>query len=165
MSQDVLQPQPCCPKFDTTLWDGKTSVWKDKPFIKESIPVLFHIPWPPMIGRLMTRMATKLMLVNAMPEWNDFLAMANDPSPWRSEWYMTTTKPVPDAENVTLSGTFFSKVFDGPYNRVPKWIKEMDALLAAQGQKALKYYFHYTSCPKCAKIYGHNYVVAFAQIG
>jgi NMD protein affecting ribosome stability and mRNA decay len=48
---------------------------------------------------------------------------------------------------------------------VPKWIKEMDALLAAQGQKALKYYFHYTSCPKCAKIYGHNYVVAFAQIG
>lgn len=28
-----------------------------------------------------------------------------------------------------------------------------------------KYYFHYTSCPKCAKIYGHNYVVAFAKVG
>lgn len=24
--------------------------------------------------------------------------------------------------------------------------------------------FHYTTCPKCAKLHGHNYVVAFAQV-
>jgi hypothetical protein len=33
---------------------------------------------------------------------------------------MTVTKEIPGAENVQLSGTFLSKVFDGPYNAVPK---------------------------------------------
>jgi hypothetical protein len=164
MSFEAFSPKICCPEVDTALWDGKTHVWHEKPFIKESIPTLFHIPWPPMIGRLMTRMWTKLGLACAVPEWSDFLVLATDPSPWRSEWYMATTKPVPDADNVTISGTFVSRVFDGPYKAVPKWIKEMDAQLAAQGQKAKKYYFFYTSCPKCAKARGHNYVVAFAQV-
>ena len=35
---------------------------------------------------------------------------------------------------------------------------------ASQGKKAGKYYFYYTSCPKCAKKYGHNYIVAFAEV-
>ncbi|TSC93668.1 MAG: hypothetical protein CEN91_156 [Candidatus Berkelbacteria bacterium Licking1014_85] len=25
--------------------------------------------------------------------------------------------------------------------------------------------FSYTTCPKCAKVYGKNYVVLFAQVG
>lgn len=25
-------------------------------------------------------------------------------------------------------------------------------------------YFHYTTCPKCAKKYGHNYVVLFTEV-
>jgi hypothetical protein len=165
MSGDVLQQQqPCCPKFAPDRWDDKVHVWKDKRFIKDSIPVFWHIPWPPMIGRLMRRMWVKVVLADASPELEGFLALANDPTPWRTEFYMTTTKEVPDAENVILSGTFVSKVFDGPYQAAPKWIKEMDQLLASQNRKAKKYYFHYTSCPKCAKIYGHNYVVVFAEI-
>jgi hypothetical protein len=32
-------------------------------------------------------------------------------------------------------------------------------------EKSLKkLYFSYTTCPKCAKAYGKNYVVLFAQI-
>lgn len=164
MSADALLEQPCCPKFDPALWDGKTHVWKNKPFIKDRVPLFWHIPWPPMIGKLMGRMWAKVVSADASPAMDEFLALAHDPTPWRGEWYMTTTKEVPDAENVTISGTFFSKVFDGPYSAVPKWIKEMDRLLASQNQKAIKYYFHYSSCPKCAKALGHNYVVAFAQV-
>lgn len=26
------------------------------------------------------------------------------------------------------------------------------------------YYFYYTTCPKCAKKYGHNYIIAFVEI-
>lgn len=156
--------ETCCPEFDSGPWDEKTHIWKEKPFIRETIPVFFHIPWPPMIGRLIRRMWKKAEKAGALPETHDIVAMATDPSPWRSEWYMAVTKQVPDAENVTLSGTFFTKVFDGPYNAVPKWIQQMDQLLASEGKKAQKYYFHYTSCPKCAKLRGHNYVVAFAQL-
>jgi hypothetical protein len=77
---------------------------------------------------------------------------------------MTVTKEVPDALNVRLSGNFLSRVFDGPYNAVPKWFKEMEDYARKSGKKAIKQYFYYTTCPKCAKKYGHNYVVAFAQV-
>lgn len=164
MSCHDSKTEPCCPAFDPAPWDGKAHVWKNKPFIKDSMPVFFHIPWPPMIGRLLTRMWEKIKRADAAPETNDVLMLATDPSPWRSEWYVSVTREVPNAENVLLSGTFVPRVFDGPYNAVPKWIKEMDRYLAAEGKKAAKYYFHYTSCPKCAKLRGHNYVIAFAQV-
>jgi len=164
MSCQSSAHEPCCPEFDPAPWDEKTHTWKDKPFIKDSMPVFFHIPWPPMIGRLVSRMWDRVVRADAAPDTKDVLVLATDPSPWRSEWYMSVTKDVPDAENVKLSGTFVTRVFDGPYNAVPKWIREMDQSLAKENKRAKKYYFHYTSCPKCAKLRGHNYVVAFAQI-
>ena len=99
-----------------------------------------------------------------MPDPLEFLILAHDPSPWKSELRMTVTKDVPGGTMTRLSGTFFSKVFDGPYHHVPKRITATDVILAARGDKALKYYFHYAYCPKCSKKYGHNYCVAFAQV-
>ncbi|MGI9551057.1 MAG: hydrolase [Aurantibacter sp.] len=54
-----------------------------------------------------------------------------------------------------------SKVFDGAYNAVPKFIKQMDLYLSHHEQKAKKYYMHYAYCPKEA---GHNYMVLFAEL-
>jgi hypothetical protein len=164
MSDHSRNDDVCCPEIDLGPWDGTTHVWTDKPFIKETIPVFFHIPWPPMIGKMIRRMWDKVQKAGATPKVNEHLLLNTDPSPWRSEWYMSVTKELSDAENVTISGTFFTRVFDGPYNAVPKWIKQMDAELARDGKKAEKYYFHYTSCPKCAKQRGHNYVIGLAQI-
>lgn len=155
-------PDECCPVFDPALLDGKTHVWENKLFLKEELRQIMHIPVH--MGEHVTRMTRKIVDANAMPDARDFLLLAYDPSPWKSELYMTVTKDIPGANITTLSGTFFSKVFDGPYNHVPKWMKEVDALLESQNQKALKYYFHYAYCPKCAKKYGHNYCVAFAQV-
>lgn len=163
MGQNTKETR-CCPEFDKMPWDGITHQWQDKPFIKETIPTFFHMPWPPMIGKMMGRMWEKARKAGAAPDMNDFIAMATDPTPFKSEFYMAVTKSVPEAENVKLSGTFMTKVFDGPYGDVPKWIKEMDAWLNVQGKKAKKYYFYFTSCPKCAKAYGHNYAVAFAEV-
>ncbi len=152
----------CCEKFDTSLWDEKTHVWKGKLFLKDEVAQFMHMPLN--MGPVVTRMVSKVDKAGAMPETKDFLMLCYDPSPWKSEIYMTITKPVPDGETVKLSGKFISKVFDGPYNHVPKWIEEMDKYLDARKQKAIKYYFHYAYCPKCMKKYGHNYCVAFAQV-
>jgi hypothetical protein len=100
----------------------------------------------------------------AASDMKDFLLLAYDPSPWKSELYMNVTKEVPGAENVKLTGSFTSKVFDGPYNQVPKYLREFEKYLGGEGKKAKKYYFYYTTCPKCAKKYGHNYIVAFAEV-
>ncbi len=154
----------CCPKFNPSLWDNKTSVWTNKLFIRETLPQLFHMPLPWMIGKMIGRMWGKAQNAHAAPDMKHFLWLAYDPSPWKSEHYIAVTKRVPDAENVSLSGTFISKVFDGPYNAVPKWIAEMDTFLEGKKKKAKKYFFYYTTCPKCAKKYGKNYVVVFAQV-
>lgn len=160
----MVSKDQCCSKFNPRPWEGKTHRWKKKLFIKDTLPQLFHMPWPPMIGRMIHRQWEKAKKAGAAPKLKDFLWLAYDPSPWKSEHYIAVTKEVPDAENVTLSGTFISKVFDGPFNAAPKWVKEMEAYLAEKGQKVKKYYFYFTTCPKCAKKYGHNYVVIFGQV-
>jgi len=38
------QSSECCPKFDPAPWNEKTHEWKDKPFIRETLPQLFHMP-------------------------------------------------------------------------------------------------------------------------
>jgi len=77
--------QPCCPKFDPGPWDGKTHEWKDKPFTMESIPQFLHMPFPPMFARTVSRMWKQAQEAGAAPEMKDFLLMAYDPSPWKSE--------------------------------------------------------------------------------
>jgi len=163
MSNDKKN-EPCCPPFDITPWEMKTHVWEDRLFIKGSIPLLFHMPWPPMIASLMGKMWKKAQDGDAAPDMKDFLILSHDPSPWKGDFYMSVTREVPGVENVKLSGTYMTRVFDGPYNAVPQWIREMDAYVAGQGRKVRDYYFYFTTCPKCARIYGHNYSVAFAQV-
>jgi hypothetical protein len=109
-------------------------------------------------------MSNKTSAAKATMSAEESLILFFDPSPWRSELYLSVSHEVPDAKNVGLSGTFVSRVFEGPYHAVPKWLREMDAILEAQGKKSLKYYIHYAYCPKCAKQYGRNYGVVFAQV-
>jgi hypothetical protein len=155
----------CCPKFNPEKWDKKTHNWNNKQFIKDTIPTFFHLPFPPMINQKMTKMC-KLVEDAKMVEVNkeDILILFRDPSAFKSEIYFSVTGPVATANNVTISGDFVSRVFSGPYNSVPKFIKQIDEYLAGQGKKAKDYYIHYAYCPKCAQKYGDNYMIIFAQV-
>lgn len=161
----IMTKDECCPRFDPALWDGKTHSWNNKPFIMKTVPQVFHIPIPWKFAGAITSMWKMAEDAKAAPDLKDFILMSFDPSPWKSELYLAVTKEIQGAENVKISGTFISKVFDGPYNSPPKWIKEFDKYLAEKGKKALKYYFYFTYCPKCSKKYGHNYCVVFAKVG
>jgi len=157
-----MDKDECCPEFNPDKWDEKTNVWGEKSFIKETIPTLFHIPFPPTIGKKIAKMYDLAVQAKAEPEdKQDWLVLFHDPTPFKSEMFMSVTQDVPKANNVKISGTFISKVFDGPYNSVPKFIKEMNAYLK---KEAKDYYIHYAYCPKCAKKHGHNYMVLFAEV-
>jgi hypothetical protein len=155
-------PQICCPEFNPATLDGQTHVWKDKLFLQDQVIQFLHIPLN--MGSVITKMMAKIDSINARPDDQDFLMLCYDPSPWKSEIYMTVTKDIPSGKMAKLTGTFLSKVYDGPYQDVPKWIKDMDAYVASKGYSVKKYFFHYAYCPKCSQKYGHNYCVAFAQI-
>ena len=84
---------------------------------------------------------------------------------WGADIYIDVSKEVPSAQMATISGTFLTKVFEGPYKNAGKWAKEMEEHVSQKGKTPKKLYFSYTTCPRCAKAYGKNYVVLFAQIG
>jgi len=155
----------CCPKFNPEKWDKKTYNWDNKMFVKETMPTLFHLPLPSMLNKKVTNLC-RLMEESKLPAENieDALLLFRDPSAFKSEIYLSATGSVPNADNVTISGTFMSRVFSGPYKSVPKFIKQMDEYLSAQDKKAQDYYIHYAYCPKCAQKYGDNYMIIFARV-
>lgn len=164
MTKDNKHEVECCPKFDPIPWEGKELIWQDKLFIRDTVPQFFHIPLPGFFGKAVTRMWKKIEDAGVKPEDKDFLMLTSETSQWKGEIYINVSDEIPGADNIRLTGVYLTKVFDGAYNDVPKWIKEME-IHAAQKEKHIKnYYFYYTTCPKCAKKYGHNYTVVFGRI-
>lgn len=157
------QPQPpeCCPKFDPTPWDGKIIEWQNKRFIKDKVFTLFYIPLN--FGSAMKRMNGKVEKAGAkMPDW---LCLSDHTSKWNMDLYLAVDKEVPGAENVVLSGRFLGKVYEGEFKDTGKWMKDFESFVKGRGFDMKKMYTWYTTCPKCAKKYGKNYVVLFAQGG
>ena len=157
--------QACCPEFKPDDWDKKTLSWNGKRFIRDSVPELFHLPFPPMIKKKIERMWKAIEQAGAAsPNKEDTLVLFHDPTPFKGEIYISVEKDVPTEKNVELSGNFVCGVFDGGYNAVPKFVRVMDAYLGETGKKAKDYYVHYAYCPKCARKFRHNYMILFAQI-
>ncbi|MFC1649542.1 hydrolase [Patescibacteria group bacterium] len=154
-------PTGCCPRFDPKPWDENTVKFKDKKFIKGTTLNFMHIPLT--MGRMMKREWERIEKAGANPK-DTFAVLSYDPSPWKGEHYLTVTKNVPGADNTTLSGTYMTKVFEGPYKDAKKWVGEMEQYVKSKRKKLKKLYFYYTTCPKCIKTYGKNYTVAFAQV-
>ena len=160
----MTNSEQCCPVFDPSPYDDKVVEWKDKLFVKDSMRTFMHMPLFGVFGKTVTRMMKTIDTAEAKAEDKDLIMLSRDPSPWRSELYINVTKEVPGAENLRLTGVYLTKVYEGPYKDMGKWINDLKAHVKAKGKSLQQMYFYYTTCPKCAKEHGHNYVVGFAQV-
>lgn len=150
----------CCAKLDAERWDGQTLKWQDKPFLKDHIRSFMHIPLN--FGSVISRDHAAVEDAEAYPE--EPIWITEEVSPWGADIYVAVDRDVPNATIEKLSGTFVTKVFEGPYRNVGKWAQEMNQYVIDKGLKSEKVYFYYATCPKCAKHYGKNSVVLFAQV-
>jgi hypothetical protein len=150
----------CCPPFDPIPWDGKVLEWKDKRFIRDQIRTFFYIPLN--FGRVMRRMNAKVESAGA--SILDRLCLFDHTSKWNLEVYLAVDREIPDAKNVTLSGRFLSKVYEGPFEDTGTWTDDFHHYATQQGMEIKKWYIWYTTCPTCAKKYGKNYVAIIAEI-
>lgn len=150
----------CCPRFDPTGWDESEQTWT-KNFATDNIKAFLHIPLD--FGKVAMRVWQKILESKACTETPP-LFLCNDTSPWKTQLMIETAKDVPDANMTTISGTFLTKVFDGPFKDAPKWYKQMEQYVQSKGKQAEIIYAYYTTCPKCAKHYGHNYTVLLAKV-
>lgn len=160
MTEQLKSEPTCCPEFDPILWEDKIIEWNDKKFIKDKVCTFFYIPVD--FGKAMKRIDQKITATGAkMP---DFFCLSEHTSKWNMNLYMAVDKDIPGAENISLSGKFYSKAYEGPFKDTGKWFKDFEKVAKSKGYEIKKMYSWYTTCPKCAKKYGKNYVVVIAHI-
>ncbi len=152
--------QECCPEFNPQPWDKVILEWDNKRFIKDKVGTIFYMPLN--FGKVMTRLDKKLRSTHT--DCPDYLCLSEHVSKWRMDIYLAVDKEIPDAENVKLSGKYFSKVYEGAFNKTGEWCKDFENETKTRNLKTDKMYMWYTTCPKCAKKYGKNYVVILARI-
>jgi hypothetical protein len=155
-----MNSETCCPKFNPEPWDDKEIKLENERFITDRVRCIFYIPIN--FGSKLKKQVKLLQEHDAIPA--EFMLLSNYCSLWGMDVYVKTTKDIPNAKMTTISGTFMSKVFEGPYKNMGSWIREMTNYVKSKGKQLKDLYISYTTCPKCAKIYGKNYVVLLAKI-
>ena len=159
MDQNV-ETTGCCPRFDPEPWDEKRIIWDDRRFVQDRVRSFLHIPLN--FGSVMKRNMAQIEAADAKSE--DMIVLSDENSLWGADVYIGVAKSIPQVRMARISGTFLSKVFEGPYKNIRKWVAQMQQYVRAQGTPPKKLYFYYTTCPRCAKVYGKNYVVLLAEV-
>lgn len=150
----------CCPKFDPSGWDDKVFEWKDKKFVKAGVKTFMFMPIG--FGKVIAKLQEKVEKAGAMMP--DYLCLSDHTSKWNMDIYLAVDKEVDGVENATISGKFYSKVYEGNFQDTGKWTEDFKKAAETKSYQPKKWYMWYTTCPKCAKKYGKNYVVIIAEI-
>ncbi len=137
----------CCPRFDPEPWDDAALAWEGKRFMKEHVVSFLHIPLN--FGSVMKGAMAAIEAAGAAS--GNRVVLTDENSLWGADVYLEVAGDVPGASMATISGTFLSKVFEGPYSSMRTWIEAMKVSVRGKGKDIRKLFFFYTTCPKCAK--------------
>lgn len=154
-------PTGCCPRFNPENWDHQDLHFRDKLFVRARTRSLFHIPLN--MGSVFRKTFRAIEVADAQSDSN-FIVMSREESAWSAEHLFAVNREVADKEMTRMTGDFVTKVFEGPYKDMPRWCEQLDATLKDEGMATEDTYFFYTTCPKCAKSYGKNYVIGVAKV-
>lgn len=151
----------CCPPFDPLPWDEKLFEVSNLPMVQATTHSFLYIPLD--MGRVMGK-TQKAIDASGMGLKDRYLILSKDVSPFKAHHHFLVAGPVPGQRNLLQSGSFLTKVFEGPYQEIPRWIGEMKSFVEKEGHIMKGIWTFYTTCPGCAKKYGKNYVVLLAEI-
>lgn len=152
----------CCAVPNISEWDEKEVAFKDKKFIRMYTRSIFYVPIN--MSKVMSHIQKQAEDANATMQPKEVMILSRDISPWKSEQLYAVTKAVKGADNVSLSGSFLTKVFEGPYQNAGKWYESLTKYAKSKKKTIKKIYLFYTTCPKCAKHYGKNYTIGIAEV-
>lgn len=153
-----MKEEVCCPKFNPKPWDEKVFEWKNKKFVRAKVFTLFFMPvnFGSVISKLMQKVGKNIS--------KDMMSLSDHTSKWNMDIYMAVDKEIDGVENITLSGKYLSKVYEGDFKETGKWCEDYKKYVESKKMKIKKWYMWYTTCPKCAKKYGKNYVVIIDEV-
>lgn len=151
----------CCPRFKPEGWDNRHLHFDNKKFARVTTRSAMHIPWN--MDQVFTRVQRHIADAGAASLATE-IVLSRDTSPWEAEHFFAVLKDVDDEEMTTLSGDFITRVFEGTYRRTKDFSHDMEVAAIAMGKTAKRVFFFYTTCPRCVKTYGENYMVGVAEI-
>ena len=154
-NQDV-----CCPEFDPVPWDNKILEWDNKKFVQDKVRTFFYMPIN--FGSVITKIMKKIEETQA--PGSDYLCLSDHTSKWNMDIYLAVDEVIGGLHNITMSGSFFSRVYEGKFKDTKKWYENFNSSAEKIGLSISKTYTWYTTCPKCAKKHGKNYVVIIGKI-
>lgn len=152
----------CCAVPNISDWDEKEITFKGKRFIRMYTRSFLFMPLN--MSKVMTAIQKQAEEADATMPAKEVMILSRDLSPWKAEQLYAVSKVVKGADNIVLNGTFLTKVFEGPYQDAKKWYDAIIDYVKSKGKRADKIYFFYTTCPKCSKHYGKNYVIGLASV-
>ena len=160
MSAQVIDESVCCPKFEPEPWQDKILEWKDKKFITTRVFTLLYMPVG--FGNTMRKLDRAMRQTGA--ESPDRLCLSDHTSQWNMNLYLATDMDIQGYNTAIMSGRYYSRVYEGSFKDTGKWCKDFEESAKSKGYSPGKLFMWYTTCPKCAKKYGKNYVVILSRV-
>jgi hypothetical protein len=152
--------EKCCPEFHPEPWDDKVFDWEGKKFIRDHVKTFFYMPLN--FGSAMKRLNKLFDSIGV--ELYDQICLSDHTSKWNMDIYIAVDNEIAGADNRTLSGKYYSRVYEGKFGETDKWCKDFEMKAKEKGFKVKKMFMWYTTCPKCAKKYGKNYVAIIGEV-
>jgi len=150
----------CCKRLSLEEWDKKEIVWRDKPFYKDRYWSFIHVPIG--FGKKIVRGLEKIKEAGLAAEP---MVLSKCDNLWGGEMLIPVSKKTDIFETELLTGKFLTRLFEGHYGDMRKWIKETKKYCREKGFLPKEFIFWYATCPKCAKKYGDKVqVVVFARV-
>ena len=151
----------CCPLFHPKEWDGKVFDFSNYQFARTSTRSFFYIPIN--MTRVMRKVQAAIDEAGAAPI-DRYLMLSEDVSLFKCNHDVLVTKAVPGYPQIVVKGKWLAKVYEGFYKDLPNWMRDMQKIALDKNLTLQRVMTYYTTCPNCAKKYGHNYVVLFGLI-
>lgn len=152
----------CCAIPNIEDWNEKIIEFNQKRFIREYTKSVFYVPTN--MDKVMRSLSETATKAQALMPAEESMILSRDISPFKAEQLYAVSKEVPRADNVVLSGSFATKVFEGDYKNAKSWHEDLSKFVETLGKRSSESYFFYTTCPACAQHYGKNYTIGLARL-
>jgi hypothetical protein len=152
--------QDCCKILSPQEWDKKEIIWRDKPFYRDKYWSFLHVPLD--FGRKIVRGLEKIKEAGLASEQ---MVLSKGDGLWGGDMLIPISRNAERFETEVITGKFFTRLFEGHYGDMRKWISETKKWCKGKGFDVQEFIFWYATCPKCAKKYGDKVqVVVFAKV-
>jgi len=150
----------CCKRLIPEEWDQKEIVWRDKPFYYDRYISFLHVPIN--FGGKIIRGLDRIKEAGLVSEQ---MVLSRFDGLWGGEMLIPVSQKTSRFQTELITGRFLTRLFEGYYGDMRRWIKETKKYCKEKGFKAQEFIFWYATCPKCAKKYGDKVqVVVFARV-